>query len=53
MSNQVSMSQASFGDGDYTDGEVKRLVVGTPVWNALHNEIWLNCSPSTRQDWIK
>lgn len=50
MSVHVSMSQSSFGDDDYDDGEVKKLVVGSTIWNALHEDIWLNCSPSTRQD---
>ena len=51
MSTHVSMSQSSFGDNDYDDGEVKKLIVGSTIWNALHEDIWLNCSPSTRQDW--
>lgn len=50
MSSHVSMSQKSFGDGDYDDGELKKLVVGSVMWNALHDDIWLNCSPTTRQD---
>ena len=50
MSSHVSMSQLSFGDLDYDDGEVKKLVVGSTLWNALHDDIWLNCSPTTRQD---
>ena len=52
MANRISLSQASFGDGDYTDGEVRKLTVGSCLWNALHDEVWINCSPSTRQEYL-
>ena len=53
MANRISLSQAAFGDGDYSDGEVKKLTVGSPLWNALHDEIWINCSPTTRQEYLE
>ena len=49
---RASMSQSSFGDDDYDYGEIKKLVVGTAVWHALHEELWLNCSESTRHEYL-
>ena len=44
------MSQQPFADGDYTDGEIKKLVKGSTLWTCLHTELWLNCSEKTRTE---
>ena len=46
------MSQLPFDSIDYDDGEIHRLVPGSPLWNALLTEPWLNCSPATREYFI-
>ena len=52
MSGRYTLSQQPFSDGDYSDGEIKKLVEGTPLWTALHCESWLNCSHDTRQKFL-
>ena len=52
MASRVTMSQASFGDNDYDYGEVEKLVVGSSLWHALHEELWLNCSNDTRSKYL-
>ena len=49
MNRQPTLSQKGFVDGDYDDGEVRALIVGSKLWEALHSEIWLNCSPTTQE----
>lgn len=46
------MSQLPFDSHDFEDGEIKRLVPGSPLWVALVTEPWLNCSESTRNYYI-
>ena len=48
MAGLPTLSQGAFSSGDYDDGEIKRLVVGSPLWVALMNELWLNCSSETQ-----
>ena len=43
-----SLSQLPFGSGDYDDGEILPLVPDSPVWIALHAEVWMNVSPIRR-----
>ena len=45
---KVSMSQQPLTDQDYTDGEIKKLVPGSAMWEALFTEDWLNCSLETK-----
>ena len=52
MSNRFNLSQRPFSDGDYADGEIRPLEKGTPLWNALQSELWLNCSEETRQEYL-
>ena len=52
MSSQVTLSQQPFSDGDYTDGEVKKLVKDGPLWVALHTELWLNYGDETRRRYL-
>ena len=46
------MSQLPFDSSDYEDGEIHRLIPGSPLWVALTTEPWLNCSPTTREYYI-
>ena len=43
-----SMSQLPLSENDYTDGEIYKLQPGSPIWNALFQEDWLNCSVETK-----
>ena len=42
-----------FGDGDYDDGEVYRLVPGSILDVALRTEQWPNHSVRSRRNWIR
>lgn len=44
----MSMSQLPLSDDDYSDGEVYRLQPNGPIWRALFQENWLNCSIETK-----
>ena len=46
------MSQAPFDSIDYNDGEIKRLVPGSLIWQALVSETWLNCSDEIRRYFV-
>ena len=46
-----SYSQLPFGTGDYNDGEIHPLLVGSTLWQALVNELWLNWSLSQQDMW--
>ena len=46
------MSQLPFDSSDYEDGQVHPLVPGSPLWEALMSEPWLNCSKDTRDYYI-
>lgn len=41
------------GDNDYDDGEIHRLVPGSPLDIAIRNEPWLNHSDRSRRRWIR
>ena len=36
------MSKERLQDGDYEDGELNKVMVGTPMWHALFQEKWEN-----------
>ena len=51
--NRLSLSQEPFSDSEYSDGEIYRLIPGSVQWIALTTETWLNCSPSTRDHFVR
>ena len=51
--NRLSLSQEPFSDSDFSDGEIYRLVPGSIQWTALTTETWLNCSPDTRDHFVR
>ena len=46
------MSQEPFDAADYECGEIMKLVEGSPMWNCLMTQPWLNCSEETRNYFI-
>ena len=49
---RVSLSQAPFTTGDYTDGQIHPLQVGSILWTALHSESWIDCDSDTRNYYL-
>ena len=49
---QVSMSQLPLADHEYTNGEIHKLIAGSPIWQAIHQEEWLNCGPETKAYYV-
>lgn len=50
--SKVSLSQLPFEAADFSDGEIYRLVPGSPLWEALISEVWVNCSEETRNYFV-
>ena len=48
----ISMSQLPLSDHDYINGEIHKLIPGSPIWEALHGENWENCSAETRDYYL-
>ena len=46
------MSQSPLSEQDYTDGEIHKLIPGSPIWQALHSEDWWNCGPETKMYYL-
>ena len=46
------MSQTPFDAEDYDDGEIMKLVEGSPMWDCLMTQPWLNCSAETRNFYL-
>ena len=47
-----TLSQDPFTSEDFTDGEIHKLIPGSPIWQALHHEPWINCTAQTRQYYL-
>ena len=52
MTIKPSMSKECLQDGDYEDGEIYKVMVGTPMWQAVFQEKWENFTIDEQQQMV-